>query len=45
MPGSRHPSAGMTAPNHGFVQNFFWIPEYAAAFVEAGEFLKQGAQR
>ena len=31
--------------NHGFVQNFFWIPEYAAAFVEAGEFLKQGARR
>ena len=31
--------------NHGFVQNFFWIPEYAAAFVEAGEFLKQSVQR
>lgn len=27
--------------NHGFVQNFSWIPEYYRAFEEAGAFVKQ----
>ncbi|WP_157155738.1 MULTISPECIES: alpha/beta hydrolase [unclassified Diaminobutyricimonas] len=27
--------------NHGFVQNFFWIPEYYQAFVETGAFLNR----
>lgn len=31
--------------NHGFVQNFFWIPEYYRAFEEAGEWLNQGRAR
>ncbi|QXQ10175.1 alpha/beta hydrolase [Paeniglutamicibacter sp. Y32M11] len=28
--------------NHGFVQNFSWIPEFAKAFVETGAFLNKG---
>jgi acetyl esterase len=28
--------------NHGFVQNFAWIPEFYRAFEEAGEFLNAG---
>ena len=28
--------------NHGFVQNFFWIPEFYRAFQETAEFLNQG---
>jgi acetyl esterase len=28
--------------NHGFVQNFSWIPEYYEAFVETGRFLRRG---
>ncbi|WP_411733120.1 alpha/beta hydrolase [Paeniglutamicibacter sp.] len=27
--------------NHGFVQNFSWIPEFAKVFVETGEFLNK----
>ena len=29
--------------NHGFVQNFSWIPEFYRAFQETGEFLNAGA--
>jgi acetyl esterase len=29
--------------NHGFVQNFSWIPEYYRAFEDAGDFLNAGA--
>lgn len=35
---SRYPGA-----NHGFVQNFSWIPEFYRAFEEAGDFLNAGA--
>lgn len=28
--------------NHGFVQNFSWIPEYSRVFQETGDFLNQG---
>ena len=28
--------------NHGFVQNFSWIPEFHRVFAETGEFLNQG---
>ncbi|AUI50457.1 alpha/beta hydrolase [Arthrobacter crystallopoietes] len=28
--------------NHGFVQNFSWIPEYYRAFLETGDFLNKG---
>jgi acetyl esterase len=28
--------------NHGFVQNFFWIPEFHRAFQEAADFLNKG---
>lgn len=35
---SRWPGA-----NHGFVQNFSWIPEFYRAFEEAGDFLNAGA--
>lgn len=28
--------------NHGFVQNFAWLPEYYRAFAETAEFLAQG---
>lgn len=28
--------------NHGFVQNFSWIPEYYRAFQETGDFLTRG---
>ena len=31
--------------NHGFVQNFSWIPEFYRAFEETGEFLNAGAPR
>jgi acetyl esterase len=31
--------------NHGFVQNFSWIPEFYRAFEEAGDFLSAGAGR
>ncbi|SDO93951.1 acetyl esterase [Arthrobacter sp. ok909] len=31
--------------NHGFVQNFSWIPEYYRAFEETGEFLNARAGR
>lgn len=31
--------------NHGFVQNFSWIPEYALAFEEAAAFLGRRAQQ
>ncbi|MEV7646947.1 alpha/beta hydrolase [Arthrobacter sp. NPDC089319] len=31
-----------TGANHGFVQNFFWIPEFYRAFQETAEFLNQG---
>ena len=34
---SRYPGA-----NHGFVQNFSWIPEYHRAFQQTGEFLDAG---
>ncbi|MET0933334.1 MAG: alpha/beta hydrolase [Mycetocola sp.] len=30
--------------NHGFVQNFSWIPEYYQAFTETGEFLRNSAR-
>ena len=29
--------------NHGFVQNFSWIPEFYRAFEETGDFLNAGA--
>jgi acetyl esterase len=31
--------------NHGFVQNFSWIPEFYRAFEETGDFLSAGAGR
>ncbi|HRO31503.1 MULTISPECIES: alpha/beta hydrolase [Micrococcaceae] len=31
--------------NHGFVQNFFWIPELHEAFTQTAEFLTQDAGR
>ncbi|MET1043247.1 MAG: alpha/beta hydrolase [Microbacteriaceae bacterium] len=46
--GERLKAAGVDATvtryagaNHGFVQHFSWIPEYYAAVVEAGTFLKE----
>ncbi|GIU57014.1 alpha/beta hydrolase [Arthrobacter sp. NicSoilC12] len=48
--GQRLAEAGVVAAvsryagaNHGFVQNFSWIPEFYRAFEEAGEFLNAGA--
>jgi acetyl esterase len=33
------------AANHGFVQNFSWIPEFYRAFQETGEFLNAGTAK
>jgi acetyl esterase len=48
--GQRLSEAGVVATvsryagaNHGFVQNFSWIPEFYRAFEEAGDFLNAGA--
>lgn len=48
--GQRLAEAGVVATvsryagaNHGFVQNFSWIPEFYRAFEEAGDFLNAGA--
>lgn len=48
--GQRLAEAGVVAAvsryagaNHGFVQNFSWIPEFYRAFEEAGDFLNAGA--
>jgi acetyl esterase len=47
--GQRLSEAGVVATvsryagaNHGFVQNFSWIPEFYRAFEETGEFLNTG---
>ncbi|MDV2475461.1 alpha/beta hydrolase [Rhodococcus zopfii] len=47
--GARLTEAGVPATvrryagaNHGFVQNFSWIPEFAQVFDETAEFLRQG---
>ncbi|NKX51648.1 alpha/beta hydrolase, partial [Arthrobacter deserti] len=37
---SRYPGA-----NHGFVQNFSWIPEYYGAFQETSGFLNRSRRR
>ncbi len=31
--------------NHGFIQNFSWIPEYYRAFEETAEFLRERSER